>query len=72
MYSWVVNQKPDFLPLWFVGFHCVNVHLSDPQDEVNTASVKPGAPSDWLTLNIGGRLFTTTRYDVGVNLLKSP
>uniref|UniRef100_A0A8C5BPE8 BTB/POZ domain-containing protein KCTD9 n=1 Tax=Gadus morhua TaxID=8049 RepID=A0A8C5BPE8_GADMO len=33
----------------------------DPQDEVNAVPVKPGAPSDWLTLNIGGRLFTTTR-----------
>ena len=39
----------------------INIRLSDPQDEVNGASEQPGAHSDWLTLNIGGRLFTTTR-----------
>ncbi|CAL8342832.1 unnamed protein product [Lota lota] len=33
----------------------------DPQEEVNPASAQPGAHSDWLTLNVGGRLFTTTR-----------
>ncbi|XP_038152561.1 BTB/POZ domain-containing protein KCTD9a isoform X1 [Cyprinodon tularosa] len=33
----------------------------DPQNEVHFPSDQPGAHTDWLTLNIGGRLFTTTR-----------
>lgn len=36
-------------------------HILDPQDEVNGASERQGAHTDWLTLNIGGRQFTTTR-----------
>uniref|UniRef100_A0A672HX78 Potassium channel tetramerization domain containing 9a n=1 Tax=Salarias fasciatus TaxID=181472 RepID=A0A672HX78_SALFA len=33
----------------------------DPQDEAKVTSDLQGAHTDWLTLNIGGRLFTTTR-----------
>uniref|UniRef100_A0A7N9AMK2 BTB/POZ domain-containing protein KCTD9 n=1 Tax=Mastacembelus armatus TaxID=205130 RepID=A0A7N9AMK2_9TELE len=33
----------------------------DPQNEARVASGLHGAHTDWLTLNIGGRLFTTTR-----------
>uniref|UniRef100_A0A3P9MUE0 BTB/POZ domain-containing protein KCTD9 n=1 Tax=Poecilia reticulata TaxID=8081 RepID=A0A3P9MUE0_POERE len=33
----------------------------DPQSEVRVTSDQHGAHTDWLTLNIGGRLFTTTR-----------
>ncbi|KAF6723614.1 BTB/POZ domain-containing protein KCTD9 [Oryzias melastigma] len=33
----------------------------DPQNEVKVTSERLGAHTDWLTLNIGGRLFTTTR-----------
>lgn len=35
----------------------------EPQDEVSgdAESARAGAHTDWLTLNIGGRLFTTTR-----------
>uniref|UniRef100_A0A1A8IGW5 Potassium channel tetramerisation domain containing 9 n=1 Tax=Nothobranchius kuhntae TaxID=321403 RepID=A0A1A8IGW5_NOTKU len=33
----------------------------DPQAESKVASGQHGAHTDWLTLNIGGRLFTTTR-----------
>ncbi|XP_054587289.1 BTB/POZ domain-containing protein KCTD9a isoform X2 [Nothobranchius furzeri] len=33
----------------------------DPQTESKVASGQHGAHTDWLTLNIGGRLFTTTR-----------
>ncbi|XP_069380255.1 BTB/POZ domain-containing protein KCTD9a isoform X1 [Paralichthys olivaceus] len=32
-----------------------------PQDEAKVRSDLHGAQTDWLTLNIGGRLFTTTR-----------
>ncbi|KAM4745008.1 BTB/POZ domain-containing protein KCTD9a isoform 1-T1 [Anableps anableps] len=35
--------------------------LVDPQNEVRVTSDHHGAHTDWLTLNIGGRLFTTTR-----------
>ncbi|XP_061672882.1 BTB/POZ domain-containing protein KCTD9a isoform X1 [Syngnathoides biaculeatus] len=31
------------------------------QNDVNVESYQQGAHTDWLTLNIGGRLFTTTR-----------
>uniref|UniRef100_A0A8C8J6R6 BTB/POZ domain-containing protein KCTD9 n=1 Tax=Oncorhynchus tshawytscha TaxID=74940 RepID=A0A8C8J6R6_ONCTS len=33
----------------------------DPQNDVRTTDGLPRAHTDWLTLNIGGRLFTTTR-----------
>uniref|UniRef100_A0AAY4DIA4 KHA domain-containing protein n=1 Tax=Denticeps clupeoides TaxID=299321 RepID=A0AAY4DIA4_9TELE len=33
----------------------------DPQCEVKASESPPGSQTDWLTLNIGGRLFTTTR-----------
>ncbi|XP_046728137.1 BTB/POZ domain-containing protein KCTD9a isoform X1 [Silurus meridionalis] len=33
----------------------------DPQSEGRAADERSGSHSDWLTLNIGGRLFTTTR-----------
>ncbi|XP_029018339.1 BTB/POZ domain-containing protein KCTD9a isoform X1 [Betta splendens] len=33
----------------------------DPQNEAKATSEPHGAHTDWLTLNIGGRLFTTTR-----------
>uniref|UniRef100_A0A3Q3K2L4 BTB/POZ domain-containing protein KCTD9 n=1 Tax=Monopterus albus TaxID=43700 RepID=A0A3Q3K2L4_MONAL len=33
----------------------------DPQSEAKVTSGLHGAHTDWLTLNIGGRLFTTTR-----------
>uniref|UniRef100_A0A3P8WJ98 BTB/POZ domain-containing protein KCTD9 n=1 Tax=Cynoglossus semilaevis TaxID=244447 RepID=A0A3P8WJ98_CYNSE len=33
----------------------------DPQTETKVRSDSHGAHTDWLTLNIGGRLFTTTR-----------
>ncbi|KAM9463596.1 BTB/POZ domain-containing protein KCTD9-like isoform 3-T3 [Salvelinus alpinus] len=33
----------------------------DPQNDVRARDDRPGAHTDWLTLNIGGRLFTTTR-----------
>uniref|UniRef100_A0A8C7DJF5 Potassium channel tetramerization domain containing 9a n=1 Tax=Oncorhynchus kisutch TaxID=8019 RepID=A0A8C7DJF5_ONCKI len=33
----------------------------DPQIDVRTTDGLPRAHTDWLTLNIGGRLFTTTR-----------
>uniref|UniRef100_A0A673YI91 Potassium channel tetramerization domain containing 9a n=1 Tax=Salmo trutta TaxID=8032 RepID=A0A673YI91_SALTR len=33
----------------------------DPQNDVRTTYGLPRAHTDWLTLNIGGRLFTTTR-----------
>ncbi|XP_058869628.1 BTB/POZ domain-containing protein KCTD9-like isoform X1 [Acipenser ruthenus] len=33
----------------------------DPQEDVKTAEEPSGANTDWLTLNIGGRCFTTTR-----------
>ncbi|XP_060927259.1 BTB/POZ domain-containing protein KCTD9a isoform X1 [Limanda limanda] len=35
--------------------------VSGPQDEAKVRADLHGAHSDWLTLNIGGRLFTTTR-----------
>uniref|UniRef100_A0AAR2KWE4 KHA domain-containing protein n=1 Tax=Pygocentrus nattereri TaxID=42514 RepID=A0AAR2KWE4_PYGNA len=34
----------------------------DPQSEGKAAEDRSGSHTDWLTLNIGGRLFTTTRY----------
>lgn len=37
-------------------------YFTDPQHEAKVASDKLGAHTDWLTLNIGGRPFTTTRY----------
>ncbi|XP_024294604.1 BTB/POZ domain-containing protein KCTD9 isoform X2 [Oncorhynchus tshawytscha] len=33
----------------------------DPQNDVRARDDRPGTHTDWLTLNIGGRLFTTTR-----------
>uniref|UniRef100_A0A8C9ZQ76 Potassium channel tetramerization domain containing 9a n=1 Tax=Sander lucioperca TaxID=283035 RepID=A0A8C9ZQ76_SANLU len=36
----------------------------DPQNEAKVASSQHGAHTDWLTLNIGGRPFTTTRSNV--------
>ncbi|KAG8012253.1 BTB/POZ domain-containing protein KCTD9, partial [Nibea albiflora] len=40
-------------------FSCLNV--ADPQHEAKVTSDQHGAHTDWLTLNIGGRPFTTTR-----------
>lgn len=36
--------------------------ITDPQNEAKITSDPLAAHTDWLTLNIGGRLFTTTRY----------
>lgn len=36
--------------------------ITDPQNEAKVTSDPLAAHTDWLTLNIGGRLFTTTRY----------
>lgn len=47
-----------FLTCFFVS---VLLHSSDPQTDRDTAQ-QHGSHSDWLTLNIGGRPFTTTRY----------
>ena len=38
------------------------VYITDPQHEAKVTSDRHGAHTDWLTLNIGGRPFTTTRY----------
>lgn len=48
-----------------IVFH---IHTPDPQDEVSgdCEPEQAGAHTDWLTLNIGGRLFTTTRQVVNV------
>uniref|UniRef100_A0A4W5LKH0 Potassium channel tetramerization domain containing 9a n=1 Tax=Hucho hucho TaxID=62062 RepID=A0A4W5LKH0_9TELE len=40
----------------------------DPQNDVKATDGLPRAHTDWLTLNIGGRLFTTTR-PIGISLL---
>lgn len=37
-------------------------YITDPQNEAKVTSDQHGAHTDWLTLNIGGRPFTTTRY----------
>lgn len=39
----------------------VYVCIVDPQSDIRTINSQPGAQTDWLTLNIGGRIFTTTR-----------
>uniref|UniRef100_A0A671WRV6 Potassium channel tetramerization domain containing 9a n=1 Tax=Sparus aurata TaxID=8175 RepID=A0A671WRV6_SPAAU len=41
----------------------------DPQNEAKVTSDQHGAHTDWLTLNIGGRPFTTTRYLFGTQFL---
>lgn len=38
------------------------LYILDPQNEANVTNDPHGAHTDWLTLNIGGRLFTSTRY----------
>ncbi|KAM4577373.1 BTB/POZ domain-containing protein KCTD9a isoform 1-T1 [Odontesthes bonariensis] len=53
-------QKFYFLSKCPHGFsHSYFFSITDPQNEAKVTS--DGAHTDWLTLNIGGRLFTTTR-----------
>lgn len=40
------------------------VYDLDPQNEARATDDFATSHSDWLTLNIGGRLFTTTRYEL--------
>ena len=49
--------KSTYYLLFFLFFY-----ITDPQNEARVTSDQHGAHTDWLTLNIGGRPFTTTRY----------
>lgn len=43
----------------FVLLFCI--YTTDPHTEAKESADQHGAHTDWLTLNIGGRSFTTTR-----------
>uniref|UniRef100_A0ACB8EY07 Uncharacterized protein n=1 Tax=Sphaerodactylus townsendi TaxID=933632 RepID=A0ACB8EY07_9SAUR len=44
-----------------VLFVCEGEPFVDPQTDVNPPEALTGSHSDWITLNVGGRFFTTTR-----------
>ncbi|XP_007431080.2 BTB/POZ domain-containing protein KCTD9-like [Python bivittatus] len=44
-----------------VLFVCEGEPFIDPQNDLNPLETLTGSHSDWITLNVGGRYFTTTR-----------
>ncbi|KAF7242182.1 BTB/POZ domain-containing protein KCTD9, partial [Varanus komodoensis] len=44
-----------------VLFVCEGEPFIDPQTDINLPEALTGSHSDWITLNVGGRYFTTTR-----------